>query len=242
MAKALRVISVQRGHDPREFSLLCFGGAGGLHLCELAEALDMNTALVPIHGGVFSALGMLAANPGREFARTWRKRFLSLAPGELDGVIADLAALGEAELAAEGTTDVQRHVTLDLRYQGQTFTLNLPRDGTDPVTSFHDEHERQYGHRLDLPVELVNVRVHLEGTPRPLAISEFAPGDVRTPRPTTIYGTGAARIIEREALRRGQPERGPVILVERNATTLVAKDWEVTADTRGNLELRRIVT
>ena len=240
MAQALRMISVARGHDPREFHLTCFGGAGGLHLCDLAESLSMMRAIVPAAGGVFSALGMLAARPGREFARTWRCELAALTAVDLDEVVALLQQQAAEELAAEGTAIAETTVSLDLRYVGQTFTLTLTGVAIPALAeAFHRAHEAQYGHRMDRAIELVNVRLHAAGEGPAVVLGEAG---IAEPGPVVereIAGVGRARIIQRASV--GQvPVAGPAVLVERNATTLVKAGWQVTADTAGHLWLEKV--
>ncbi|MGD8743887.1 MAG: hydantoinase/oxoprolinase family protein, partial [Granulosicoccaceae bacterium] len=121
MARALRVMSIQRGHDPREFTLMSFGGAGGLHVCALAEALNMQRAIVPAHGGVLSAFGMLAAPRTRELSRTLSAPLRALAPSAIESALAALEEDGRQALQAEGIDAAAIHVqrAVDLCYHGQ---------------------------------------------------------------------------------------------------------------------------
>ncbi|MEX2366512.1 MAG: hydantoinase/oxoprolinase family protein, partial [Pseudohongiellaceae bacterium] len=171
MIQALRVISIQEGFDPRAFTLACFGGAGGLHFCDLAEALEMTEVIVPIHSGVLSALGMLATRPGRELVRTHRALVEDLDPTTLEGMFSELERQGRAELKQEGVDDSIAQRSLDLRYLGQTFTISVP---FHDIGAFHKYHERQYGHTLEKPVEILNLRVHLEASQRPLKLPRLA--------------------------------------------------------------------
>ncbi len=245
MAQALRVISVQRGLDPRDFTLTSFGGAGGLSVCALAEALGLGLALVPVQAGVLSALGMLAAPVGRTLTRTRLGRLADLSDVELGQALDDLAARAVAELRQEGqdpaTLEIER--TLDLRYRGQSYTLDLPWQGvvaTGPA--FHSRHEQSYGHRLDLPVELVNLRVRVRAPiPRwrlpALARGGSAAGPLRwrqawgCPSPVPVW--------TRESLTDGVELVGPAIVADPVATTWVAAGWAARIDPVGNLWLNR---
>ena len=174
MAQALRVISVQRGEDPSDYVLMSFGGAGGLHVCALAVALGMRRALVPVNAGVLSALGMLVAPPSRQLSHTLTGELSGFAEADIERQLQALAAAGRAELAREGVApgQVTAQFTLDLRYPGQSHTLNLAWAGcAATAAAFHALHEQRYGHRMDLPVELVNLRCGLQG----------APADIRLP-------------------------------------------------------------
>jgi N-methylhydantoinase A len=168
MAQALRVISVQRGSDPREHVLVSFGGAGGLHVCALAEALGMRRALVPVQAGVLSALGMLAAPRARQLSRTLTGLLRDFTGEALEQALQSLADAGIAAMREEGIPagDLEAGFSLDLRYRGQSYTLNLPWQGLEETgEGFHLLHNRRYGHRLDTPVELVNIRCNLHGRP-----------------------------------------------------------------------------
>ncbi|MGD9299640.1 MAG: hydantoinase/oxoprolinase family protein, partial [Thiohalocapsa sp.] len=183
MAQALRVISVQRGIDPAAGWLCCFGGAGGLHVCALAEALGMDRAVVPERAGVLSALGMLAAPPGRLLTRAWLGPLAARGDAEVGAALGALADTGRAALTAEGldAATLTRADSLDLRYRGQSYTLNLPWAGVAATTAaFHELHATRYGHNLDLPVELVNLRVRLTAPPRAPALPRV---DGPTPHP-----------------------------------------------------------
>ena len=124
MVRALRVISVQRGLDPRDYTLTYFGGAGGLRVCALAEALGMRRAMVPIHAGVLSALGMLATSPGRLLTRTWLGQLGARSDRQIKQRLDALAAEAVVALAREGLdpAGLRTVSSLDFRYQGQSYT------------------------------------------------------------------------------------------------------------------------
>jgi len=246
MAQALRVMSVQRGRDPRDFILTSFGGAGGLSVCALAEALGLDEALVPVHAGVLSALGMLAAPPGRTLTRTRLGVLGDLTDAALDQALADLADQGVAELASEGQDPAGLRVerVLDLRYRGQSYTLDLPWTGVVATASaFHARHEARYGHRLNLPVELVNLRVRVRAPARTwhlprMAASRAAAGAFRQVR---AYGCAdLVPVLTRAAVAAGAGQPGPAIVADPVATTWVAPGWSARTDVVGNLRLRRL--
>ncbi len=248
MTQALRLISVERGYDPRDFVLVCFGGAAGLHVCELAEALGNARILAPARGGVLSALGMLVARPQRQLSRTVRRQLSEFGKRKIAAVLDEIAMQGEHELRLEGhaIADLIRHPTLDLRYAGQSFTLNLPwqasLDGSARriESRFHELHRRRYGHALSAPVELVNVRLQLEAPAPEVSL----PAPVSASRPTAplereLAGLGPTRIYERASLPRGITLKGPAIITEEVATTLLKPQWEARVDDAGHLEIRR---
>ncbi len=233
MTQALRVISIQRGHDPRAFSLVCFGGAGGLHVCDLADALDMTEVIVPIHSGVLSALGMLTTQPGRELVQTTQHAIVDIDDAFVTEHLAVLAKKGTIELNSEGVNEIVRKDSLDLRYQGQTATLNLAYDGNlqNSVLAFHDAHKKQFGHQLDRGVELLNCRVHLEGT----EVLPILPAFEETVQPSLSGG----KILPRQSLPVGAVMQGPCLVVDDHATIRVTENWQFSLDQIGNLILTR---
>lgn len=246
MARALRVISVERGLDPRDFTLLSFGGAGGLHVCALADALEMSRALVPVHAGVLSALGMLAAPRGRQLSRTLTGPLTELGAERVERVLAALAYSGRRALTAEGVAVAEQRTqpSLDLRYQGQAYTLNVAWSegaGVDAsIEAFHRLHEQRYGHRLEEPVELVNVRQSVTG-PRPVPpLPRLAPGDGGPVALGRVHGVaGQVPVYARARLGAGQHLRGPALITEQVSTTWLAPGWSAQVDDYGNLLLRR---
>jgi N-methylhydantoinase A len=240
MARALRVISIQRGEDPREFTLASFGGAGGLHVCALAEALEMTEVIVPVHAGVLSALGMLAGRPGRQLSRTL--------PGVLGELNADIVEAGFAELELEGRAflaeegialdSIAAGRSVDLRYLGQSYTLNVPwKDPADAANRFRLRHLERYGHELDAPVELVNVRLGIHGHPVPFELERVETSVPASPCGWSDVGRARAAVYRREELAPEQLIRGPAIVTETVATTWVAAGWRCRVDPWGNLML-----
>ncbi len=242
MIQALRHISIQRGFNPNNFTLVCFGGAGGLHLCALAEAMNINRAMLPVMSGVLSALGMIATNPGREMARTYRKHMHQLTTRELQSLFNALLKEGSTELQAEGVNRIDHTFSLDLRYVGQTFTINVPFTNIPECEeSFHKLHYRQYGHTLSAPVELLNVRVHLEEKRAPLKIPPLqASQEGETTKLIDLPEIGQqVPVFERETLCGNQKLEGPTLIVERYATSLVLEGWQLEVDEVGNILLLR---
>ena len=241
MTQALRVISVQRGLDPADFTLMSFGGAGGLHVCDLADSLRMSRALVPANGGVLSAQGLVWAPPQRE-------RIQALPPqadaDAIEAICGSLAGSASAELAAEGIEPAQIQVArqLDMCYAGQSFALSVPYTGdlADAEKAFHALHERQYGHRLTLPVERVNVRVRAWAEqalpPLPdLPAHEAAPIGAAT----VADETAPVPVYRRADLGAGQQLTGPALVIEPVATTWLAPGWSARVHAAGHLLLER---
>jgi len=247
MEKAIRVISIERGHDPRDYTLVAFGGAGGLHACELAAALRLPRVLVPRLPGGLSALGILRADVVKEYVRTVQ---LSALPGNelrrrLEAAFAATERAGTRELAREGfSTRAQLRIErlLDCRYAGQGYELTIPASG-DFAAAFHRLHQRRYGHcDASRIVEVVNVRARIAGlTPKPgLPRSSPAPASasraVAGHRPAFIAGRWQrAAIYDRDRLRCGNQLPGPAIITEYGATTFLPPAWRARVDAYGNL-------
>lgn len=250
MVRALRKISVQRGHDPADFVLTCFGGAGGLHICALADALRTPRAIAPVYGGVLSALGMLVAQATRELSSSLIQALLSSDLLQLEQKFTELEQRGVAELRSElsGTAlSVQR--SMDLRYQGQSFTLNLPWSGSTKAgldelqQAFNQLHKSTYGHALNMPVELVNVRVSIKGERPPFALPDIMPQhEVAQDDALLVNCFGFAQpvqVYQREQLVSGQTIKGPALILEKVSTTLLDAHWSCVVDVWGNLLLKR---
>lgn len=243
MAGALRVVSVQRGEDPRDFVLLPFGGAGGLHACALAAQLGMRRVFIPRNPGLLSAVGLVLADVIRDYSRS------VLLPGETS--VAELAALfapleerGRSEMAAEGVAaaELELQPSLDLRYRGQSFEVNVPWDD-DFRAAFHRRHRELYGHsdpRREL--ELVTLRLRAVGPSRHPALGADPPpvGALRAleTRAVTLGGREVpCPVYAREALPALAAFSGPALIVEAHATHLLAPGWQAKVDQQGNLLL-----
>jgi N-methylhydantoinase A len=249
MAGVLRLISVNRGYDPNEFELISFGGAGGLHVCDLAEAMQMNRAIVPIHGGVLSALGMVVAKKGRQFSKTISTKLMGTewAKGNIasiDEEFAQLAKLAREQLSMEGisVSNLSLHLSADLRYIGQSYTLNVEwKTIGSAIAAFHALHAKRYGYALNLDTELVNIRVHAQAKSIEVKLPPHQAGTSRNNSETgKIYGCAEdALILSRSDLEKGRKIVGPAIISEYSATTYIAPSWSVSTDALGNLLLEK---
>ena len=245
MAQALRVISVQRGIDPRPYMLVSFGGAGGLHVCALADALGLSRALVPVHAGVLSALGMLAAPRSRQLSRTLTGVLTEFSEEAVTQSLQALANSGTQELIAEGVdaADIETDFSLDLRYQGQSYTLNLPWQGLGvTAAAFHAVHEQRYGHRLAVAVELVNLRCRLQSSPPQMQLPAVANSVTVAIEPPLASLAGVREPVpvwSRNDLYDGQTFAGPALVTETVATTWLPAGWHCRVDPLGNLLLER---
>ncbi len=249
MVRALRTISVQRGHDPEDFSLTCFGGAGGLHVCALAEALQMKRALVPVHGGVLSALGMLVSSPSRELSQSVIRLLPDIKQSDINHMFALLEKQAVEEMQAEldSAEQASMQYSLDMRYHGQSFTLNLSFENNQQQSiaeiekQFHLLHNKTYGHKMDMPVELVNVRLSIRGETPPFNLPEVAERKPAEPDGyASCYGKGnPVAIYNREELCSEQIITGPALILEKVSTTWIEQGWQCRVDSVGNLLLAK---
>jgi len=245
MAKAIREISVNRGYDPADFVLASFGGAGGLHVCALAEAMRMHQALVPARGGVLSALGMLMAPRGRQLTRTLGIAMDGIEISALEAAMADLESRATEELSVEGDSlgELVCRRSVDLCYKGQSYTLNVPwQDPAESLAAFRALHERRYGYSLTSGVELVNICVDVREVSEPIQLPSETPMDVQPARLTGQDLASEADDIPafpREALAFGQQLSGPCVITEYSATVYVAEHWLAEIDAMGSLRLSR---
>jgi len=244
MAAALRMISVQRGYDPADFVLTCFGGAGGLHVCALAEAMGMRRAIVPLNAGVLSALGMLVAPRGRQFSHTVRMMADQVRDTDIDAAFWALIEQGMLELESEGLRkeELQQECSIDICYAGQSSTLNIPwLNKNETSQRFHRLHNERYGFSLARELEFVNLRVRIFGRQRIMDLvhkrntesmnnisrAEVSDRDTKLP----VYA--------RDNLVSGDVIEGPAIITELSATTYLETGWQASQDKFGNLRLEK---
>jgi N-methylhydantoinase A len=239
MVRALRVISVERGLDPREFALLAFGGAGGMHACALAEELGMETVVMPRAGGVLSALGLAISDLRRDYVRPYLVPLDEMDAGGFGKRYEDMENAAAADL--DGPEHWRR---ADLRYRGQSFELTVEADEPGRLEErFHAAHEGRYGYRMeDEPVELVNLRlVATVPIERPPLDEPEATGKAETGRREANFdgGWGEVRVFDREEMGRGSEVEGPAIVEFRESTCVVRPGWAGAVDGVGNLVLEK---
>jgi len=243
MARALRVISVERGHDPGDYALLCFGGAGGLHACDLAELLNMKKVIIPARAGVLSAMGMLVSEPGRELSMAVLKPLAGLADEAIRDWFGNLEDDAREQLVNEGcdANSVCFRRRLELRYKGQSATIAIDWSaGEAHEEKFHQAHRKASGLRLPHPVELVNLRL----SARAPALLESI--DIRHEFREDATG-GKVFVPElgdkvplypRTALKPGVSIEGPLLITESASTAWIKPGWVVEVDDWGNLLLQ----
>lgn len=258
MTRAIRSVTVERGHDPRQRGLVAFGGAGPVHAAALADRLSIDTVVLPLAGGVLSAYGLLAADETHDVAVTERT---ALASADIDAIERQFAELIErAGADATSEPDIQR--TVDCRYHGQSFELGAsapePFDPDTVADRFHRTHKRMYGYRMDEPVELVTLRVRavveraVPDVPYQEPAGPSADGatttesgaddtaEPRTTRPVVFAeSTSETAIYDRRGLPPGATIDGPVVVEDTESTAVVPPEWSAAVREDGALLLSR---
>ena len=261
MERAIRVVSVQRGHDPRDFALLAFGGAGGLHACALAAALDIPTVLIPRHAGVLSALGMLLADVVKDFSASILKPTASITEHDLHTRFQPILAEAQQALALEGfpLADILLEPTLDMRYTGQAYEISIPFE-PDYAQAFHRAHQKLYGYaNPHRPTEIVQLRVKATGRTekpqltQPNSVSNSVP---HSSQPHRDEWVNPNPIETRQTIFAGQPHptpiyhqdqlppvtqsEGPAILLTGQSTNIIPPGWQWHIDATLTLIATRI--
>jgi len=244
MEKAIRVVSIERGRDPRQFALVAFGGAGGLHAYALAEALGIPRVIVPAFPGALSALGILWSDVVKDYSRTVLWRVSREVPhGKFNKEFAALEKIARADFADENWNGAPLFArTADLRYRGQGYELNLPVT-KKLVQDFEEEHKRRYGYahaKRDIEIVTLRVRATIRSlrSQRGVVIPKRGGrGRTSASDTTVIFGghKGKVKVYAREALSAGKSYRGPGIVTEYSATTVVPPDKRFTIDQASNL-------
>jgi N-methylhydantoinase A len=259
MARAIRTVSIGRGHDPRQFVLVAFGGAGPLHACRLAELLDIPTIVIPPTPGVLSTYGLLSTDLKNDYVQTCYQDGPQFDLARITAVYADLEAQALAWVQSERVPqEAQRFMrSADLHYAHQSFELTCPMP-TGPLTqelllqlveAFHHEHRRLYSYDLpNAPVELVNLRVTAIGTLPKLKpqVMNTSTADLKAARTGTrpVYFDQTAGFVEtscyaRQRLSPGMTFDGPAIVDQDDATTVIHPFFSARVDPAGNLILSR---
>jgi len=253
MAQALRIVSIERGHDPREFSLVAFGGAGPVHAAALAEELQIPDVIVPPVPGAFSALGLVATDLKRDYSRTLYADLRVIDPDRVGAVLADMERaaihmLDEANVPSDRRELVR---SADVRYRRQAYELTIPVNG-GPVTpatldqlamGFHRKHEQTYGHASPSEsVYLVNLRLTAFGRLPGLAIAQPFDAAAEHQRHRDVWFGGgfvACAVHWREGLTPGAALAGPAIIDSVDSTIVVPPAWTASIDGQGFVRMRR---
>ncbi|MEZ7983797.1 MAG: hydantoinase/oxoprolinase family protein [Paracoccaceae bacterium] len=248
MVGAVRTVSVERGHDPRNFTLVPFGGAGPLHGCSLADLMGVSQVMIPPAPGLLCAAGLLAADMKAEFTRALPM------PGPVDqtggdAIVSDLMARALTWLEAEDVVDHQRDLQARalLRFHGQGGEIAVNWGGTPEMTEtrFRQAHDALYGFVLEAPIELVTIRVEAAGRTAPVAPPALEPAPLPAPLQTQkVHWVGSVAetpIYDRGKLGRGATLTGPAILTQLDTTTLIAPGWTACVHSSGALILTKDV-
>jgi N-methylhydantoinase A len=243
MERAIRVITVERGFDPRDFALMAFGGAGPMHACELALDLGIRNIVLPRNPGLLCAWGALSAPLGREYSITIRETAPELS--RLLKRAQPMVTRARTELTAQGATPaaIKTDLRADVRYRGQSFEIEVAL-GPKFAAEFHAAHKRTFGYAADnAPIEVVNIRLRASaaaGPPiKPARIAKSHAKPIASSKANVIVG--AARhivpVYARDSIGAGATIKGPAIIVELSATAYVSPEFTMRCDDFGNLHL-----
>lgn len=251
MADAMRTITVSQGVDPREFTLVAFGGAGPMAAVFLAEELDINEVLIPKFPGTFSAWGMLQTDLRHDFTKSFFRAVEAVDSAEINSVFEALETDGRAAIVNEGIADdrVSFVRSADMRYVGQEYTINVVIDSASDTSAataeFHTAHATRYGHSSpSAPIEFVNLRVAAFGGLDKYSQQDLpntSTGDAVIGERTVVFSGTEYKtpIVVREQFSDGYKIEGPVIIEEQSATTIVPPNWNVSMESDGSVILRR---
>ncbi len=256
MLRILRLVSIARGHDPRAFTLVAYGGAGPMHATALAEKMSIGHVVIPRLPGLFSTVGLLCADRSTDFVATAMIPVKRLSP--LKRLIGGLQKQARAWFLESGasTKDRKTELSADLRYLHQSYEINLPLPG--PVVSagwvrsverdFHKKHAQTYG--LAAPgddIQVVHLRLRASLPRAKPRLRSYEPGGdsfgQSKPSPRYVWFRGKprrCRVFDRSSLQAGRNFRGPMIIQETDSTTVVDPGWSVRVDSQGNLHLRKM--
>ena len=244
MERAIRVISVERGYDPRDFVLFSFGGAGGMHACSLAKKLRIPAVIVPKNAGVLSALGMLLSDTIKDYSQSVLKRSDEVSPKELNQLFKPLLEAAHSDLTsegfAEGKIELQRY--LDVRYVGQSYEITVPYTPRYRE-EFNQMHLKLYSYSDERrPTEIVNLRVKAIGiTDKPILIEkEFKgedPSKARIDQRRMVFegGVHQSDVYLRELMAAGNIIQGPALIIDYESTSVVPPDFSCQVDKYENL-------
>jgi N-methylhydantoinase A len=250
MERAIRVISVERGYDPREFTLFSFGGAGGMHAAFLARLLSIPKVLLPQNPGILSAIGMLMADVVKDYSLTVMQNQETVTFSSLSGMFQTIEDKGDKDLQAEGISEekilLERY--LDMRYEGQSYEIIVPFD-EEYVERFHKLHEKTYGYRNeDKAIEIVNIRLRARGMPEKPTFKKATKMEKKLSAETflgeqeVVFDRRRIRtkIIAREKLKSGNRIQGPAVVVEYSSTLVIPPFASAHVDEYGNIVMEII--
>lgn len=251
MEKAIRVISIERGFDPRSFSLCSFGGAGGMHAVDVASLLSLSKVIVPKNAGVLSAMGLLLADAIKDYSKSILKMSQNkTVKKEIRGLFSKLIKKSITSMKKEGFAEHQIKIfpSLDLRYLGQSYEISVPyKENHSFDSAFHSAHKKLYSYfHPNHPVEIVNIRIKVVGITEKIRFKKYP---LQSPNPQAalfgkqefIYGhkTFKAKLYKRSLLKTGNMILGPALIVDEEATTLLPPGFRLIVDEYSNLIIQR---
>jgi N-methylhydantoinase A len=245
MERAIRVISVERGYDPREFTLFSFGGAGGMHGAFLARLLSIPKVLLPRNPGILSAIGMIMADVIKDYSLTIMRNQENVTSAFLSEQFMEIEKRGREDLESENIPDdgIVLEKYLDMRYEGQSYEIIVPFDD-DYIERFHALHEKTYGYRNeDKIIEVVNIRLRARGMPEKPRFQKSEKMDKMTPSDAFLGENDVVfdgsriptKIVARDKLRSGNRIEGPAIMVEYSSTIVIPPFASAFVDEYGNI-------
>lgn len=257
MEKAIRVISIERGYDPRNFTLVSFGGAGGMHAMDIATNLKIAKVIVPKNAGVLSALGLLMADSIKDYSKSFLKSAETTTRKEIEKHLLELQKKSIQDMQKEGFQheDIKISPSLDLRYLGQSYEITLPYrfeegDNLSFLSDFHKAHQQLYSyHHPERPVEIVNIRIKSIGFTQKIKLKKFQKKKETPPekailkKQTLYYGLEKylVSVYVREFLEPGNRILGPALIVDQESTTFVPPLYSLRVDRLLNLVMEKMV-
>jgi len=254
MEKAIRVISIERGFDPRDFALISFGGAGGLHAAEIASNLKIEKIIVPKNAGVLSALGLLMADSIKDYSKSLLKTVENIKPKELQRHFMELEEKSVREMKEEGFKEQDINVLrfLDLRYLGQSYEITIPfrsaaKDDRIFISDFHKAHQKLYSYRHpQRAVEVVNIRIKAVGATKKIRFKKYSLKEsqpekalMKTQRISYSGKKFLAHVFKRALLHPGDRISGPALVVDYESTTFLPPSYSLNVDGFLNLIIQR---
>ncbi len=234
MSQALRRISIERGYDPQDFTLCCFGGAGGLHVCALADSLSMKRAIVPNYSGLLSALGMTVAPHKRQLIKSLLTTLDNISNNDIKSLVTSLATEGMQQLIKEGVSanNIETKAELNMRFLGQSHSLNIEyTDLTQTKNRFISDYQSRYGNTPKRPIELVSLQLAVSSKHQALKMPT-----IECKQDNTLQKT----IFNRHAMQTHKIYKGPITITDNYATSYIEKGWQVEKDEYENLILNKL--
>jgi N-methylhydantoinase A len=256
MAKIIRIVSVERGYDPRDFAIIGFGGAGPMHVCALAEDIGVRSIIIPPNPGLFSALGLLVSDFKYEVTEAVMSKANPSIASNLENLFKKLERRGLEFLTSFFKGDIVVSRYLDMRYIGQSYELIIPTAkplGDESIINsikyFHDRHEEAYGYSArEGEVEIVNARVMVNGVVKKPKFKRIEKGELDPPNESIIENRKVffedfndyvnCKVFRREKLKAGNIINGPAIIEQYDSTTVIYPKWSAEIDSYGNILMR----